>query len=168
MMDDKSRIICLTGFMGCGKSSVGRELARRLGWRFTDLDEYIVRREGRSIPEIFRDGESAFRKAELAALREYLDSETEESVLSLGGGTFTIEAARILTLSKTSTFFLRTRLETIRKRLGEADVSRPLFADAEQLYSCRLKYYEMAEHVVDTDELDPGQVAENIIDILSS
>ena len=66
--------ISLTGFMGCGKSSAGRELAGRLGARFVDLDAEIVAREGRSIPDIFREGgEAAFRSAELAVLRAVLD-----------------------------------------------------------------------------------------------
>ena len=55
--------ISLTGFMGCGKSSTGRELAVRRGARFVDLDEEIVAREGRSIPEIFREGGEADRKS---------------------------------------------------------------------------------------------------------
>ena len=62
-------IISLTGFMGCGKSSTGRELASRLGARLVDLDAEIVEREGRPIPEIFADGgEAAFRAVEQATL----------------------------------------------------------------------------------------------------
>ena len=68
-------IISLTGFMGCGKSSTGRELALRLGAAFIDLDGEIVARSGRSIPEIFREGgEAAFRAAELEALQAVLDA----------------------------------------------------------------------------------------------
>ena len=81
--------------MGCGKSSTGRELAELLGAGFTDLDELVVRREGRSIPEIFREGEAAFRKAELEALRELLGRDSDgPEVIALGGGTLTSEAAR--------------------------------------------------------------------------
>ena len=76
--------ISLTGFMGCGKSSTGRELAVRRGARFVDLDEEIVAREGRSIPEIFREGgEAAFRAAELRALLQadpYPDRVTVEAL----------------------------------------------------------------------------------------
>ena len=64
-------IICLTGFMGCGKSSVGRQLSKLLCCPFIDLDEVIVERAGRSIPEIFaEDGEAVFRQMELEALTE--------------------------------------------------------------------------------------------------
>ena len=68
-------IISLTGFMGCGKSSVGRELSRLLCCPFMDLDDVIVEAEGRSIPEIFAtDGEAAFRRMELKALQTLLCS----------------------------------------------------------------------------------------------
>ena len=66
-------IISLTGFMGCGKSSVGRKLSELLCCPFMDLDDVIVEREGRSIPEIFAsDGEAAFRRMELEALKAVL------------------------------------------------------------------------------------------------
>lgn len=66
-------VVSLSGFMGCGKSTVGRELAKALGLPFVDLDEYIVSLEGRSIPEIFASGgEPAFRSIELNALRSVL------------------------------------------------------------------------------------------------
>ncbi len=68
-------IISLTGMMGCGKSSVGRELAAQLGCPFIDLDSYIEKSEGRAIPEIFREkGEAHFRTLELSALREVLSA----------------------------------------------------------------------------------------------
>ena len=128
-------VISLTGFMGCGKSSTGRALAERLGARFVDLDAEIVAREGRPIPDIFRDGgEAAFRAVELASLRAVLDEASagqQTTVLALGGGALTVPAARDIILAETECVFLRTRLETIRERLGAADASRPLFADAE-------------------------------------
>lgn len=167
-MKDKDKIICLTGFMGCGKSSVGRVLAERLGCGFTDLDDYIVSREGCSIAEMFKDGEKAFRKIELEALKAYMDSVQEPSVLALGGGTFTIDEARSLVLERSRSFYLRTSLECIRKRLGDKDDSRPLFADASRLYEARRALYEQAAYTLDTDELSPEQLASAIIDILSS
>ena len=67
------RAIFLVGFMGAGKTSVGRALGERLGWHFEDLDDRIRAREARSIPEIFeQSGEAGFRQSELAALRELL------------------------------------------------------------------------------------------------
>ncbi len=163
-------IITLTGFMGCGKSSAGREIAARMGTRFVDLDEEIAAREGRDIPEIFRaGGEAAFRDAELRALRAVLyvaEASASHTVLALGGGTLTVPAARELVFAKTRCVFLRTRLETIRERLGAADASRPLFADAEALFAARAPIYAQAPHAVDTDGLTPDAVADAIIALL--
>ena len=159
--------ISLTGFMGCGKSSTGRALAGRLGARFVDLDAEIVARGGRPIPDIFRDGgEPAFRAVELATLRAVLDEASAldgPTVLALGGGTLTVPAAREIILAETECVFLRTRLETIRERLGTADASRPLFADAEALFAARAPIYAQAPFAVDTDGLTPAAVADAIL-----
>ncbi|PYX66736.1 MAG: hypothetical protein DMG74_02980 [Acidobacteria bacterium] len=86
-----TRAVFLVGFMGSGKSSVGRALSRRLNWRFEDLDERVQARENRAIADIFRDsGELVFRQAEHAALLELL-AEVKAStpvVAALGGGAF--------------------------------------------------------------------------------
>lgn len=162
--------ISLTGFMGCGKSSTGRALAERLGARFMDLDAEIVARDGCPIPEIFRaGGETAFRAVELETLRVVLDEAARASgdvVLALGGGTLTVPAAREMILAETECVFLRTRFETIRARLGAADASRPLFADAEALFAARMPIYAQAPHAVDTDGLTPDAVADAILALL--
>lgn len=161
-------IISLTGFMGCGKSSVGRELAARLGARLVDLDEEIVARSGRPIPEIFRTGgEVAFREMELATLRAVLDEAGEGPVvLSLGGGALTLDEARELIFGRTRCIWLRTRLDTIRERLGQTDPSRPLFADAEALFARREDLYAQAPLVIDTDGCTPAELAETILGML--
>ena len=159
-------IIALTGFMGCGKSSTGRALAARLGARLADLDAEITARSGRSIPEIFRGGEAAFRAVELETLRAVLDEAEAaggDTVLALGGGTLTTPEARELVLARTRCVWLRTRLETIRARLGSADASRPLFADAEALFAARIPIYAQAPYTVDTDDKTPAGVADEII-----
>lgn len=165
-MDNGPSIICLLGFMGCGKSTVGKELAALTGAEYTDLDEYVTAREGRSIPDIFRDGESAFRDAELSALKAYLSEEhasRARKVLSLGGGTPTIPAARELILGHTCTVYLKCDWETISSRLGGGDASRPLASNAARLYKERLPIYEMARLSVDVAGKTPRQVAEEII-----
>lgn len=167
-MEKISEIICLCGFMACGKSTVGSRLAARLGCVFTDLDDYIVQRAGRSIVEIFKDGEAEFRKLELDSLKAYLEATQRQAVLALGGGTFTITEARKLALAKTRTIYLRTDLSTIRERVGASDASRPLFVDAERLYAERRAFYEQAEYTLDTDSLSPEELVSKIIDILSS
>lgn len=155
--------------MGCGKSSTGRALAARLGARFVDLDEEIVARAGRPIPEIFRDGEDAFRAVELETLQAVLDAADAadgDTVLALGGGALTLPAARELIFSRTRCVWLRARLETIRQRLGDADASRPLFANADALYARREPLYAQAPFAVDTDGRTPDAVASAILTIL--
>lgn len=87
------RAVFLVGFMGAGKTSVGRALGAMLGWPFEDLDERIQKREGRSIENIFREsGEAAFRQAEHSALRELLSGPAKsQCVVALGGGAFAQE-----------------------------------------------------------------------------
>ena len=165
-MDNGPSIICLLGFMGCGKSTVGKELAALTGAEYTDLDEYVTAREGRSIPDIFQGGESAFRDAELSALKAYLSEEhasLARKVLSLGGGTPTIPAAREPILGPTGTVDRKCDGETISSRLGGGDASRPLSSNAARLYKERLPIYEMARLSVDVAGKTPRQVAEEII-----
>ena len=155
--------------MGCGKSSTGRALAARLRACFVDLDEEIVARAGRPIPEIFRGGEDAFRTVELETLQAVLDAADAaqgDTVLALGGGALTLPAARELIFSRTRCVWLRTRLETIRQRLGDADASRPLFANADALYARREPLYAQAPFAVDTDGQSPDEVASEILSIL--
>ena len=151
--------------MGCGKSTCGRELAAMLGADFSDLDELIVRSEGRSIPEIFAEGgEDAFRACELRALKDYVASAAADGVhvLALGGGAITRPEAFDVVMSSTKCVYLRTSLETIRKRLGAADASRPLFSNADALFAARSPIYEKATFAIDTDDRTPLQVAEEI------
>src|SRR5207244_12720116 len=82
--------IYLVGFMGSGKTSVGWRLAKKLGWKFIDLDEEIERSEGRPVAEIFREnGEAHFRQIERNCLQKLSSSAAaEKSVIAFGGGTF--------------------------------------------------------------------------------
>lgn len=109
-----SNIISLIGMTGCGKTSVGRMLAKRLGAKFIDLDEEIVARHG-VIKDIFAEkGEAAFRELELGTLREVIESNPEELViLSTGGGAPTYEPSRELLKASTYAVWLRRGAETI-------------------------------------------------------
>ena len=110
------RNIFLTGFMGTGKTSVGRHVARRLGWRSVDLDEEIVSSAGKSIEAIFEDeGESGFRRME----REHLvrASEEDEQVISTGGGIPEDPANRETMRKSGVVVCLEARVETILGRL---------------------------------------------------
>ncbi len=151
--------------MGSGKSSVGKRLASMLHCSFEDLDSYIVKREGMSISEIFAtSGETAFREAETAALRELLTT-NDGGVLSLGGGTPTRpESVQALKDAGAFCIYLRTDASSIRLRLGREGINcRPLLrnGDMDELLAGRLPLYEsVADLVMDTDGLSVSEVAQ--------
>ncbi|MGN1046296.1 MAG: shikimate kinase [Candidatus Cryptobacteroides sp.] len=145
--------IALNGFMGCGKSSVGKALAALLSCPLTDLDAFIEEREGRGIPEIFSsEGEKAFRKIEERALREILlqpeagsphgTAQNQGSgnqagrdfqwpacgrrILSLGGGTVTTAECALLVKRHTFCIYLRAGIDTLVQNLENDSASRPM------------------------------------------
>lgn len=158
-------ILALTGYMGCGKSTVGRIIADALGCPFTDLDEAIEKAAGRTVAEIFaKDGEPAFRQMELKALKSMLGKyQSGTAVIALGGGTVTIPEAVKLLQDKTLCIWLKAPAHELESRV--ADSGRPL-ADKdflERLVS-REPIYAAASHVtIDTAGLSPEEIADEII-----
>lgn len=160
-------LIALTGFMGSGKTTVGRIVADALGCLFMDLDEIIVKKAGKSIPEIFAtDGESEFRRLEKQALEATVKKYAESTaVLALGGGTVTVPGAVELLQEKTLCIYLQASLETLLHNLEGHREGRPLAGDGlgERL-AAREPLYQKAAHVVlDTDGLTPQEMADEII-----
>ena len=160
-------MITLTGFMGSGKTTVGKVLADFLGCPFMDLDDLIVKKAGKSIPEIFaQDGEPAFRQLEARLLRQTVEKYTENTVvLALGGGAVTAPVSASLLREKTVCIYLRATLETLLARLEGETAGRPL-ADAslaDRLAAREPLYEETAHVVIDTDGLTPEEVADEII-----
>jgi len=160
-------LITLTGFMGSGKTTVGRILADALGCPFLDLDDLIVKKAGKSIPDIFaQDGEPAFRQLEARLLRQTVEKYGESTaVLSLGGGAVTTPASATLVHEKTVCIYLRATLDTLLERLAGESAGRPL-ADASlaERLAAREPLYEKTAHVViDTDGLSPEEVSDEII-----
>lgn len=160
------RLVFLVGFMGAGKSSVGRALARQLGWKFEDLDERIVSREQRPVEQIFRDsGESEFRRAEHSALRAVLsEPDAGGRIVALGGGAFVqAENAALLAQASAMTVFLDAPVEVLFRRcLQEQQVERPLRKSEEEfrkLYLARRPHYSKAALRVETGDLDVDAVA---------
>jgi shikimate kinase len=151
--------IYLVGFMGSGKSTVGRALAEEIGWRFVDLDEEIERRESLSIPEIFdQRGEPEFRALESGMLREFVRAIAcgRPHVLSLGGGAFLSEENFTLVSNNGVSVWLDCPLETIERRIAGC-ANRPLARDPgrlRELYHQRRPGYSRADfHVtVATDD----------------
>lgn len=162
----------LTGFMGAGKSSVGRALAERLGRPFVDLDAEIERREGESVSSVFRTrGESGFRDAEHAALAELADR--PDSVIATGGGVVLREDNQCLLKELGTVVYLAVTPEEAMARLGDAG-DRPLLvggglAAARSILSARLLLYSAtADHVVDTGGLDVSAVVESVAEVLGT
>ena len=161
------RRIVLTGFMGSGKTTVGPLVARRLGWRFVDVDDVIEADAGCSIAEIFsRDGEPAFRDREHAAIAR-LASE-DALILALGGGAIERPATRDLLLHTPDTLLvhLEVQLATTLTRCGGTEDTRPVLADQANLarrYERRLPLYRTAHASIAVDTLTPDEVAAAIL-----
>jgi shikimate kinase len=165
----RPQMICLAGFMGSGKTTIGSLLARQLAWRFVDLDDRIEQAAGLTIPEMFeRLGEPAFRQLEAGQLRTVLGRarELRESiVLALGGGTYAqIGAADFLRAGGIPVIWLDPPIEVLLARCMTM-TGRPLFRDEASfraLYSQRLPSYQQADHRVDSSG-DPAQVVAEIL-----
>src|SRR3974390_1448474 len=159
------RAVFLTGFMASGKTTVGRELARRLGWKFIDLDDHIQAREQQSIPEIFRSrGETAFRSAETRALKELAAALDHDTVVALGGGAFAQPANRDL-LREWPIVFLDVPADELWRRSSSDSIARPLRTSREefvQLYQERLSFYRQASVVIPAIGKDPASVCADI------
>ena len=169
-------MVCLTGFMGSGKSTIGRLLAAQLAWRFVDLDAEIERESGVSISQIFsQKGEAAFREIEHECLMRVLHAASardSQLVLALGGGTFAQprNAALIRELnapqrgSSAVVVWLDCATEDLLQRcvlMGD----RPLFRDEasfRKLYEERLPYYRQADYRVESGG-EPMRVVEQIL-----
>jgi shikimate kinase len=162
------RSVFLVGFMGAGKTSVGRALSRRLGLPFEDLDDRIQQREGKTIEQIFRQsGEAEFRKAETAALRELLgELGSSFRVVALGGGAFAqpgndalIEEAAVHSV------FLDAPVEELLRRCEEEAKERPMRQDPKQfreLYQKRRQSYMKAGVRIETHGKDVETVAAEV------
>lgn len=155
--------------MGSGKTTIGRLLARQVGWHAVDLDRRIVESSGLGIQEIFLlRGEDGFRELEREELSRAVGealSNKRNTVLSLGGGTIT-RAENLALLRQSGSILLWLRCPTeelLRRCAGIAD--RPLFRDEaafQALYLQRLPFYEMADYTADT-EREPARVVEHIL-----
>ena len=160
--------VFLIGFMGAGKTSVGKALGRRLGWPFEDLDDRIAEQAGRSIEQIFAEsGEAEFRRLEHRGLLEVL-SELEASprVVALGGGAFVeTENARLLQESGAKIVFLDAPVEELWRRCSEQDLKRPLRQDQQQfrkLYEERRPFYGKVLWCIETSGKEVEAVAAEV------
>lgn len=159
--------ILLVGFMGAGKSSVGRVLARELDCGFVDLDQVIESRAGRTIVEIFAGGgESVFRRFESQALGDLLANGSTRTIIALGGGTYVQPSNQELIARSTGrVVYLEVSLEEAFRRLQGFGKERPLAADAEgfeRLFHQRRPVYEQAHFRMSTTDKTVEQVAKEL------
>jgi shikimate kinase len=162
--------VVLVGFMGSGKSSVGREVARRARVEFVDVDERIEGEAGKAIPELFaEEGEPAFREREKAALREALS--VPGRVVATGGGAFMDEGNRRRLKAYAPVVYLEASPEAVLARLS-GDSERPLLRGGDrerivrELLARRVQGYREADCMVPTDGRTVSDVAERVMELL--
>lgn len=169
-----SRII-LIGFRATGKTTVGKLLAKRLGYPFVDLDEYIERKLGKSIREVVEEeGWQAFRAEERKAMREF--AERGDLVLSLGGGAVMHEAEMEALKEEALVVWLSAPVETIIERLSrdpKTATQRPsltkksLEEEVRELLSRREPLYaRFADLRISSEGLSPEEIVQKILDVL--
>lgn len=163
--------IVLVGFMGTGKTTVGRILAKQLEWTFTDTDAYIERETGMTISRMFQDyGESYFRERETEALRELLLRKGQ--VVSTGGGAVLREENRRIMLENGLVVAMKAEEAVIVERV-RGDTGRPLLqGDVEErvrtLVEARRHAYDFAPVQLQTDRLTPEEAARRIEELLEA
>jgi shikimate kinase len=159
--------IYLVGFMASGKSTVGRALAGRLGWRAEDVDELIERRERRTIAEIFAEqGESYFRAVERDILELLLP--IRHAVVATGGGTFADPENRALINRDGVSVWIDVPLVDVIARIP-LDGRRPLAAsraDLERLYAARVDTYRLAHVRVQASRVPAQAIADRILEAI--
>ena len=164
--------IVLTGFMGTGKTAVGRELSRLLNMKLVDVDTEIEKSRQMTINEIFKQsGELRFREMETEMIREL--SERKDVIISTGGGAV-LRQENVDVLRKQGIIVcLMATPETILKRTSHSS-NRPLlqvedpFEKIKELLDFRRPFYEKADVMIDTDGKTPRQIAEEIIDKINN
>lgn len=174
----KNKIIFLAGFMGAGKSTIGPILANTIGWDSCDLDLLIEKKQGKKIRQIFeQEGEKFFRKIETEMLKEI--STKSNLVVSLGGGTMANEnnlailkksGTTIYLRASTDSFYRRLRYKRDRPSLGvnesEDFTKDKLVNRINDLMAKRVKFYEQADIIVNTDNSSVGRTVDKIVKLL--
>ncbi|MEL6672525.1 MAG: shikimate kinase [Bacteroidota bacterium] len=156
--------VYLIGFMGAGKTTLGKQLAESLGWPFLDLDDYIERREGQSVRDIFAQrGEAAFRALERRSLLELTAQAQADRIIACGGGTPCFGDHMDLLNQTGTTIYLQVPVAELARRLEQERAQRPLLRQVppeeledfiEALLNQREVFYLRARHVIDLSQSD--------------
>jgi len=161
--------------MASGKSTIGKDLAEKINYKFIDLDKYIENQEKQSISDLFETkGEIYFRKRETIILNEIINT-NEKLVLSLGGGTpcYSDNMSKITNVEGVISIYLKTAIPTLVKRLEDETNKRPLIAhleDKEALIEFigkhlfeRVQYYNLSDLIVNTDHKTTTDIVSDIL-----
>ncbi|MCM1505773.1 MAG: shikimate kinase [Ruminococcus flavefaciens] len=161
--------IFLCGFMGCGKSTIGQILAKKLGCGFCDTDELVVKNQGMTIPEIFsQKGEPYFRTVEAETVKSLCGKNT---VVACGGGAMqNSDTAKAVSENGGTIVYLNVTFEECYNRI-KGDTNRPIVMNntkeqLEQIYNARREIYIKNSTVMVEAVGSPAEIAETIIDIL--
>lgn len=162
----------LTGFMGAGKSTIGKLLAKQIGYRFYDTDHLVMKGFGKPVSRIFAEnGEEAFRRAEILVLNELV--RRDRSVISTGGGTLVRDEAFNIARRSGTLVYLRAPVSSLYERVIFSPKDRPVVdvPDTESIFLQRFEerrhYYEQADITVDTIDRRPTDVVQEIIQKLT-
>ena len=170
--------IFLLGYMGAGKTVIGRSLSKKLGFKFYDLDNYIEQIEGKKVSEIFNEkNEVYFRKIENKYLQE-LSLKKEKKIISTGGGTpcFKNNLEIIQTSSNSISVYLKANIETLVKRLSHSIEKRPIISHLKKedelkefitkhLFE-RSFYYEKSDVKIKTDDIELKDIVKLIGELI--
>ena len=170
--------IFLLGYMGAGKTVIGRSLSKKLGFKFYDLDNYIEQIEGKKVSEIFNEkNEVYFRKIENIYLQE-LSSKKEKKIISTGGGTpcFKNNLKIIQTTSNSMSVYLKANIETLVNRLHHSIDKRPIIShlrNEDELKEFITKhlfersfYYEKSDVKIKTDDIELKDIVKLIVELI--
>lgn len=165
--------VILIGYMGSGKSTVGRQLSRRLGYAFIDTDSKIEEKEGISIKEMFATrGEEYFRECETGFLQELILEHAEDVLISTGGGMPMRAQNAILMQSLGTVIYLKASAQTIYQRVKH-DTSRPLLQCENPLQRIQHmleergpKYEVASDFIIEVDGKDIAQLVNEIVEKL--
>lgn len=161
--------IILTGFMGCGKTSTGKELAKVLDFEFCDVDQWIEEKNKKKIPKIFEEnGEGYFRQQERHAIRAL--AAQKNSIIATGGGAWIDQENRERLLQTGWCVWLKVSIESVWQRIGSHISQRPLLAQSPNpletmaiMLNEREPFYSLAHSRIDTDGKIPKEVALEVV-----
>lgn len=169
---EEKKLVFMCGFMGCGKTTQGKKLAKELGYYFIDLDDYISNKYDQTITELFKEkGEAEFRKIETEALEECI-KDNLKALIAVGGGTPCFNNNMKLMVSNGKVIYLKMIAEALYNRLFNAKEDRPLIRDKaneemflyiENLLQTREVFYDQAQIIISGVTVDIESLKEKVL-----